>query len=609
MLQIRSTLSLLFFIFSLNLIAQVPDIERIDPPNWWTGMMDKEIQVMVYGEDIASVDEVSLKYKGVKLHSIQRVENPNYLFLNIGIEKRAAAGNLSITFEKNGESSVIGLPLLERKMDPAQHNGFDASDVLYLLMPDRFANGDESNDEIPGMEEKINREDIYGRHGGDLKGVIDQMDYIEDLGITTLWLNPVQENNMPKESYHGYAITDFYMVDSRLGSNEDYVKLVDESHKRGLKVIMDMVVNHAGTNNYFIKDLPMHDWIHQFDSFTRSNYRGVMNNDPYVAESDLTLMNTGWFDHTMADLNQKNPYLSKYLIQQTLWWIEYAGLDGIRMDTWSYPDKYFLKDWADAVYRNYPDFKIVGEVWENKAATQSYWLADFNSGIDCLTDFVMHEALNKAFIEESSWHTGLWRIYYTLTEDRLYPNPGSMVTFLDNHDVPRFYSSVKEDLRKQKMGLTTLMTLRGIPQVYYGTELALSGHSHGEVRPEYHGGWDDHKKSAFTGDGLEDFEKELLAFTQKLLNWRKDQPVIHYGDLMHYVPVEDVYVYFRYDQSNSVMVILNANEESVELNTHRFRERMDGFSYGWDVMNDNKISDLSKIQIPAVSPIIIELRR
>jgi len=593
--------------FSSAAQAQNSIIERVEPPNWWTGMVYNEVQLIVYGQNVGSTTEVQIKYPGVRLKNVEHVENQNYLFLTLEIKPRAKAGDVIIHFEMDGSATTHTFPIEERIERPFSHQGFDATDVVYLLMPDRFANGDTSNDELEGMEEKLDRDDIYGRHGGDIAGIRQHLDYIKQLGVTALWLNPVQENNMPVESYHGYAITDFYHVDARFGGNPAYIKMVNEAHDLGLKVIMDMIVNHAGTNNWFIKDLPQTDWIHQHDEFTRSNYRGVMNNDPYVAKSDLAKMNKGWFDHTMADLNQQNPLLARYLIQQTLWWIEYAGLDGIRMDTWSYPDKYFLREWAETVFREYPNFNIVGEVWENKSATQSYWLKDFNSGIDCITDFVFNEALNRAFTEEKGWHTGLSRIYYTLTEDRIYPDANNLLTFLDNHDLPRFYSAVNEDVRKLKMGLAVLLTMRGIPQIYYGTEVALSGHSHGEVRPEFFGGWKDHTKSAFTGNGLDVEEAGMLDYTRKLLHWRQDSKVIHSGKLMHFVPEEEIYVYFRYDADACIMVLLNANEEAVDVGTDRFKERMNGYSSGTDIMNGKAVPDLNSIRVPPVSALIIEL--
>jgi glycosidase len=482
-------------------------------------------------------------------------------------------------------------------------------------MPDRFANGDPSNDDYPGMTDRLDRKENLMRHGGDLQGIIDHLDYFTDLGVTALWLNPALENDMPRESYHGYAITDLYRVDRRLGDNMLYKQLVRQAHVKGLKVIMDMVVNHIGTNNYLIRDRPMDDFVHQFPEFTRTNYRGIAQLDPYASDADRDLMMNGWFDHTMADLNQRNPLAAKYLIQNTIWWVEYAGIDGIRMDTYSYPDKGFLAQWAETVQLEYPSLNIVGEVWENKATTQAYWLSganqagDYDSHIHSVTDFVLQDALSKAFTEEESWHHGLARIYYTLTEDRIYPDPNVLVTFIDNHDIARYFSVVGEDLDKMKMGIVALLTLRGIPQWYYGSELGFTGWSHGEVRPEMYGGWADHTANAFTGTGLTEEERELLAFTRNMLQWRKTAAVIHKGELMHFVPENKTYVYFRYSKDAAVMVAFNLNDHSVDLALDRFAERLEGYTSAENVIYGGSLKLDDKLVLAPQSVAVLELKK
>jgi glycosidase len=402
-----------------------------------------------------------------------------------------------------------------------------------------------------------------------------------------------------------------------MGSNEEYAQLVETCHQKGLKVIMDMVVNHCGTNYYFIKDLPTEDWVHQFPEFTRSSYRGVTQIDPYRAESDFNIMLKGWFDTTMADLNQENPLVATYLIQNTIWWIEYSGIDGIRMDTYSYPYKAFLANWAKAVFDEYPQFNIVGEVWEYLATTQAHWLKGYGDNPDgyeshlpSVTDFVLAQALGEAFKEEEGWDRGVSRLYYTLTQDRIYPNANGLVTFLDNHDVARYFTVVGEDPRKLKMGIATLLTTRGIPQIYYGTELLMTGNGHDEVREEFPGGWADHPKSAFTKEGRTDTQNEMFDYMQALLQWRKNTPVVYQGKLMHYVPENGVYVYFRYDANHCVMVVLNNSPDKTQtISTQRYQQRMQGYTKATDILNGIMINDLSQLTIPAKSALVLELKK
>lgn len=592
--------------------AQKITLKRIEPAFWWANMKSPELQLLVHGDNIAQA-QASLNYEGVELLGSVRLDSPNYLFLNLKISPNAKPGKFNINFQSGRKSQTYTYELKDRANSPKGQQGFSPADVMYLLMPDRFVNADPNNDNLPGMLEQTNREDLYGRFGGDIKGIIQHLDYIVDMGYTALWLNPVLENNMPKQSYHGYAITDFYKVDARFGSNEDYLKLIALCHEKGLKVVKDMVINHAGGEHWFVKDMPSKDWVHQFPEFTRSNYRGVMNVDPYVAQSDFELMKKGWFDTTMPDLNQRNPYLAKYLIQNSIWWIEYAGLDAIRMDTYSYPDRYFLADWAEAIFEEYPSFNIVGEVWEKQASTQAYWLSGspnadgYDSKIRSITDFVIHQTLDLAFKEDGGWETGVSRLYYTLSQDRIYPKNTENVTFLDNHDVPRFYSTNDKNINRLKMALATLLTTRGVPQVYYGTEWLDEGFSHGEVRPETPGGWADHDKSIFTGKNLSSEQKDMMKYCKTLLNWRKKKKAIHEGKLIHFVPENGIYVYFRTIEDDAVMVVLNNKEEAQTLNTARFAECMQGYNYGWDVINGFKIDNLKELKLKAKSALILDL--
>jgi len=585
---------------------------------WWAGMQNPDLQLLVHGENISET-EVSINYEGVKLSKVNKVENPNYLFLDIVISKNAKPGIFKIKFKKNNKLvETYKYELKERNKKPNIHQGFNASDAIYLLMPDRFSNGNPANDNVKSMPEKSNRKNPDGRHGGDIQGIINHVDYIENLGFTAVWINPLLENNMPKYSYHGYAITDFYKIDKHFGTNSDYVNLVDSCHKHNLKVIMDMVFNHCGIENYFIKDLPMKDWIHQFSEFTRSNFHAPAVIDTHASQIDKDLMTNGWFDKNMADFNQKNKYLANYLIQNSIWWIEYSGIDGIRMDTYPYPDKDMMAEWTRRVFAEYPNFNIVGETWVQKVPFAAYWQKDskisgnYNSMLPSLTDFPLYSAINKAFNEKEGWTEGMARLYYVLAQDFLYPDPDNLLVFADNHDLDRVFSSLNKDIRKFKMAMAFLLTVRGIPQIYYGTEILMDGFSsqgHGFIRKDFPGGWKNDKVNSFTANGRSALQNEAFDYLQNILNWRKNQAVISRGELKHFIPEEGVYVYFRYIENKTVMIILNNNEEAdKDLNTSRFDECIRGYKTGFDIISHKQIDNLKNIHVPAKSAMIIELK-
>jgi hypothetical protein len=467
------------------------DIQRVEPASWWVGMKNPELQLLVYGKDIAA-SIATLSYEGVEITRTEKTENPNYQFIYLIIKSTAKPGKFPITFQAGKKKKVFTYELKQREKAGEEYKGFTSSDVIYLIMPDRFANGDETNDTIPGMFQGAHRSEPFNRHGGDLKGIESKLDYLKDMGVTALWLNPVLENNQPKASYHGYAITDFYKVDARFGSNESYKELIKKCHDKGIKMVMDMVFNHSGNENWFIKDLPTRDWIHQFAEYTNSNYRLSTTIDPYASKFDVDKMQQGWFDHHMPDLNQHNPLLATYLIQNSIWWVEYAQLDGIRMDTHPYPYKDFMAAWCKAVMTEYPNFNIVGEIWEERVLLTSYFQLNGNNPdgyqghLPSATDFPLKSALNSAFNEKDGWDEGLAKIYYALIQDFGYTNANNNVTFLDNHDVTRFATSVGGDINKQKMGFAALLTLRGIPQLFYGGEIGMlgDGGNHGKLRAD-----------------------------------------------------------------------------------------------------------------------------
>lgn len=593
-----------------------PPFEHVEPPFWWTSMKNRTLQILLHNSKVNVADyTVSMTYPGVSITEVRKVENPHYLFLNLTIGTNAQPGLLPFVFTQGKKKFNFNYELKDKPVKTPLPT-VDASDVVYLLMPDRFANGDIKNDTLPGLFEGAHRNLPNGRHGGDLKGIGDHLDYFRDLGVTALWLNPVLENNQPRWSYHGYAITDLYSVDRRFGTNEQYRQLIEQCHAKGLKMIQDMVMNHLGSEAYLVKDMPEKDWMHQFPQFVRSNFRNSVMSDPYVSASDFTKMNGGWFDNHMPDLNQVNPLLSTYLIQNSLWWIGYAGLDGIRMDTYPYPDKEFMAKWARTVLEEFPGFYLVGEVWISAVPTTAYWQAGmvnrdgYQSFLPSLTDFPFHGAVPSALNEKDGWDTGLARLYFLLSQDFLYPDANNLLTFLDNHDVTRFFNTVGKNPDKFRLGLTFLLTTRGIPQLYYSTELMMDGDaaSHPDIRRDFLGGWPGDAANAFTGVGLSQEQKDAFEFTKRLLNWRKSNPTFKGGRIIHFVPENNVYVYFRIKDQNRVMVILNASEKEVNLPTERYKEGLTGASSATDVITGKSIVNLSTITIGPRSGLVLELK-
>ena len=613
MIRLRHYISALLLLVFVPTGAQT--IEHIDPPSWFTGMKESALQLMIFGKGIGAF-EVKTDYPGVAVTTLIRTESPNYLFVNLNITGEARPGTMRLTFTNGKKQVTHDYPLYAKSSGPAR--GFNCSDVIYLLMPDRFANGDTSNDNLEGMTEQANRSNPGGRHGGDLKGINDNLDYLSDLGVTGIWLNPFLENNQQRSSYHGYSTTDFYRSDPRYGSNDEFKKLVSEAHNRGMKVVMDMIFNHIGSFHWWMKDLPTKDWIHQFDQFTRTNYRASTYLDPYASEHDKMIMEKGWFDVTMPDLNQNNPLLETYLIQNSLWWIAFSDLDGIRMDTYPYPQPDMMARWAKRVEEEFPGFFIVGEVWYDYPSMTSYWALNqknsdgYRSNLPSLTDLPLCFATHKAFSGTGNPTGRLSELYNLLAQDFLYPEPFRNVIFLDNHDMTRFFTETGKSLDAYKMGLSYIMTTRGIPQLYYGTEIVMDGDKSkgdGYLREDFPGGWPGDTKSVFTGTELTDKEKEALDFTKKILNWRKEKEVIHNGKLKHYIPNDGVYVYFRYNGSESVMVVLNNNEkESKTILKKNYAESLSNFTKGFDVITGKVIDDLTSFEIAPMTAMIIELK-
>ena len=445
-------------LLSLVVAGQDVMLERVEPPSWWTGFNNRSLQLMVHGTNIGLTTPV-IRHNGIVIVKTHTVLNPNYLFLDLTISESAKPGIFTILF-RQGEKTVLEYPyrLDARKPGSAERSSFTSADVIYLLMPDRFSNGDPSNDNFPGMKEQCDRSNPDARHGGDIKGITDHTGYLKDLGITAVWSTPLLENNMEKYSYHGYAITDYYRTDPRFGTNEDYLALAAKLHREGLKIIMDMVFNHCGLGHWWMKDLPTEDWVNRFPEFTRTNYRVGTVTDPYHSVFDSITFQTGWFDNSMPDLNQNNPFVAKYFIQNGIWWIEYAGLDGIRLDTYPYSFKNFMADWDKAILAEYPKFNIVGECWSTTPDGIAYWQKDarnadgYNSHLPSVFDFALYDAIRLGFSEKDGWNNGLTRLYDILAQDFVYPDPSDIIVFADNHDVNRFLSTQGEDVAKTEDG-------------------------------------------------------------------------------------------------------------------------------------------------------------
>ena len=618
-------------IFSIALLAIVllpiceanaqpeSQLDRVEPPFWWIGMEKSSLQLLVYGQNIADSNP-ELDYPGVKLKRVIKVKNPNYLFLKLDVSPQTEPGSFDINFKKNrGEDLSYNYSLRSRDTSSAGANGFSSEDVIYLLMPDRFANGDPGNDSFEDMLEAADRDDPNARHGGDIQGIINNLDYIKDLGMTALWFTPVFENDMPAEygAYHGYAATDMYEIDRRFGSNKKFLQMVDKAHQMDLKVIMDMIHNHVGSEHWFVKDPPTDDWIHDREESGITNHRGAVWSDPYSSKADQKRLEKGWFVNAMPDLNQDNELLSTYLIQNTLWWIEYSDIDGIRMDTYIYPDKDYMAHWSERVLSEFPDFNIVGEAWVNTVAHEAYWQRDlnkkdddYNSHLPSVTDFPLQSAISKTFNEDFGWTSGLSNIYYTLARDYLYDDPYLNVIFLDNHDLARFYTQVNEDKAYFKMAYAYLMTTRGIPQVYYGTELMFANQDvegDGAKRADMPGGWPEDERSVFTEEGRTAQENELHDYVSKLTNWRQDQEVIHTGDLTQFVPDDNTYVFFRHNNSKAVMVAMNTAGTDRTLDTSRFSEILKDYGTGTDVATEKTYDLNGSLTIPAKTTLILEL--
>jgi len=589
-------------------------IQHVEPMNWWVGMKSSDLQVMVHGEKIAELAP-ALAYPGVRIASVERTDNPNFLFVNLKIGATTKPGELKLQF-KRGKDVVTTVPyrLDARRKDSAARRGFDSGDAVYLIVPDRFANGNPANDDA-GMREKSDRGNPDGRHGGDLAGMQAQLDYIRNLGFTMVWPTPLLENNQQAYSYHGYALTDYYKIDPRFGSNEDYRNYVAAANARGIGVIHDVVVNHIGTGHWWMHDMPSSDWINHGTRFVKTNNQHTVAQDIHAAPEDKAGFVDGWFDTTMPDVNQKNKLVARYLIQNTLWWIEYANLSGIREDTYSYADPAFLNDWNRAVRAEYPHLNVVGEEMDDRPYMVAYWQKGvvnrdgFRSELPSVMDFPLVDAAPKALTAPEDSGQGLIRIYETIAADYLYADPLKLMVFPDNHDRPRALAQVDGNVDLLKTDLILMATTRGIPQVFYGTEMLIQGpkqRTDGVLRADMPGGWAGDTVNAFTGTGLTDAQRDMQHLVRTLFNWRKTSSAVKYGKLTHYMPSDGHYVYFRHDGRQTVMVVLNKNPQATQLDLARFAGMVKQARQGRNVLTGAAVDLRAPLALPAMTSVVVE---
>lgn len=609
----KKKLSLLLITVTITCVAYAQQI-RIEPSFWWSGMEEPELQLMVYGENIAGYTP-EVTSKNVRIKESVRLENPNYLILYLDISE-SSPDIFDLLFTNGKEKITSSYELKARNPDRYNIESFDASDVLYLIMPDRFANGDPSNDQIPmRMPYKADRNHHSARHGGDLKGISDRLDYLSDLGVTAIWLNPVLENDMEGGSYHGYATTDYYRVDPRFGSNEEYMNLITDAHAKGMKVVMDMIFNHCGSDHPWMNDVPSADWFNNLDEYVQTSHMKEMYFDPYASEYDKSKMVDGWFVPTMPDLNQRNRHVAKYLIQNSIWWIEYSGVDGIRQDTYPYADYDMMIAWIEAVEKEYPRYNIVGEAWLNNPIGTAFWqrnspLNPNNTKLKSVMDFRFMGLSHTAFFEETGeWNGGLHGIFDHMTYDFIYPDIYNVLRFLDNHDTDRLLKEYPSDLSGWKQGVTFLLTMPGTPQIYYGTELLMHGdksRSDGDIRLDVPGGWPGDKTDHFTAEGRDKLQNEAFNFMKKLLHWRQGNDVVAYGDMKHYVLQKGVYVYERYLDGKSILVFMNGTSGEAEIELGRYAESIKGKTSGFDVISGKNISLGNALTLSPKQTLVLE---
>lgn len=620
-----------FILFAALLFSQLTHCaQNVYPTHWWTGMKDPSLQIMVHADSISFQKDVSVsvKYPGVKLIRTELAENPHYLFITIHIAPQTKPGDVVFTihgFKNDWNILHIHYPLKKRNAGNGKTRvqGVTAKDLVYLIMPDRFSNGDPSNDFYTDMRDQgHDRNNPFDRHGGDLKGVENQLDYLSDLGVTTVWMTPVVENDMSRTmeggtsraTYHGYAFTNQYKIDKRLGGETAYKSLIGAAHQKGMKIIQDAVYNHLGNDHFTIRDLPMKDWVNQWPAYTNTSYKDQPLVDPYRSSADYKTALNGWFTPFLADINQRNPFVSRFLIQHAVWTTEEFGIDGWRVDTYFYSDPEFLNKVNTTLYREFPAITVFGEAWVQSVTNSAYFCENnialpFKHNSQGVTDFPLYFATNDLINQSYGWNEGANKFYQVLAQDILYKNPMRNCIFLDNHDLDRFYSVYGEDIQKYKMAVNLLLTMRGIPQLYYGTEILMKNFKNptdAEVRRDFPGGWKEDAVNKFTAAGRTVAENGAFNHIKALAGFRKTSSAIGSGQLMQFLPKEGLYTYFRYDKQQTVMVISNTGDKKQQPDLAQMAERVEGFTKIRNVIS-GEIAELKTLELKPKESFVFEL--
>ena len=611
--------------------ATAEQVTRVEPLSWWTGMK-MPLQLMIQGQDISLYDVAVEGGKGVEVEKVNKADSPNYLFVDVKIAADAQPGTYYIVFSKDGQSFKYPYEIAARREGSAERTSFTTADMIYLIMPDRFANGDPSNDSVEGMPDKADRSKPFGRHGGDIQGIIDHLDYISELGATAIWCTPLIEDNLPVTTYHGYACTDYYHIDARFGSNDLFREYVSKAHEKDLKIIMDIVPNHAGSGHWWMADVPFKDWYHVFDTYTGSNIVFSTNMDPNASKKDLYIQESGWFDVSMVDMNLDNPYLLKYFQQWAIWWIEWADLDGFRVDTYPYNEKDPMSEWCAAVMNEYPNFNIVGECWTASIPQLAYWQGGnenkdgFDSNLKSIMDFPLHDAMRLGLNEDNpGWGEGILRVYDILSHDFVYHDLSNMMIFPGNHDTARLGDALRKNPNRVKIAMAMMATMRGYPQIFAGDELMFVSNNlrdagdHGGLRVDFPGGWEGDDMNLFTAEGRAKAAKntdglavpkgqaaDLFDFTSHLFQWRKTKDVIHNGKTMHFMTRDNTYAYFRYDEDDMVFVYINNSLEPKNIPWSYYKEINEGLKGGVNVMTGEPCEVSDATVVAPQSVLIVE---
>ena len=612
--------------------ATAEQVTRVEPLSWWTGMK-MPLQLLVQGENISEYNVAVEGGKGVSVAKINKADSPNYVFVDVKIAADAQPGTYYIVFSKDGQSFKYPYEIAARETGSAERPSFTTADMIYLIMPDRFANGDTTNDSTDDTDDKYARNELFGRHGGDIQGIIDHLDYISDLGATAIWCTPLLEDNQPEHSYHGYACTDYYHIDSRFGTNDLFKEYVNKAHEKDLKIIMDIVPNHAGSAHWWMEDTPFADWYHVFDTYTGSNIAFSTNMDPNASKKDLYIQESGWFDRSMVDMNLDNPYVLRYFQQWAIWWVEWSGLDGFRVDTYPYNEKDPMAEWCAAVMNEYPNFNIVGECWTASIPQLAYWQGGnankdgFNSNLKSVMDFPLHDALRAGLNEDwGGWGQGMVRVYDILSHDFLYHDLSNMMIFPGNHDTDRLGDALRKNPARVKIAMAMMATMRGYPQIFAGDELMFTScdlsMGHGGLRVDFPGGWPGDEMDLFSAEGRAKATKntdgltvpkgqaaDLFNYVSHLFQWRKTKEVIHNGKTMHFITRDNTYGYFRYNDTDVVFVYVNNSPEAKNVPWTYYSEISEGLKGGVNVVTGEPCDVSDATVVPSQSILIVEYKR